>query len=295
MKITTGKIKKPHLGIVFGVEGSGKSTLGSTYPSPIFVGPENGSHNLEISRVEGLRSYKEIMDSLSYLASEKHNFKTVVIDSLDWVEPLLYKFLCEKYKTDVIEDVGGGYGRYVAIMLNEWGNFISALDKLRDSGMNILLIAHYHVKAFNDPATNEPYERYLMKLQEKTSAKFREWVDYVFFLNFETFTKKEKGASKAKAFSDGERYLFTQKTAAYDAKNRFGLPEKMKLETFKEIDLAINGVSASEIEILKQEINEMILDVKDKDLLPKIELAIENSKNDFSKLTAIKNRLKEIV
>ena len=295
MKITSGKIKKPHLGIVFGVEGSGKSTLGSTYPAPIFVGPENGSHNLDISRVEELKTYKDIMDSLEYLNKEKHDFKTVVIDSLDWVEPLLYKFLCEKYKTDAIEDVGGGYGRYVAIMLGEWSNFITALEKLRERGMNVLLIAHYHVKTFNDPSTNEPYERYLMKLQEKTSAKFREWVDYVFFLNFETFTKKEKGSNKAKAFSDGERYLFTQKTAAYDAKNRFGLPEKMKLETFKEIDLAINGASASEVELIKQEIKDLMLDLKDKELLPKIELSIENSKNDFSKLTAIKNRLKEIV
>ncbi len=295
MKITTGKIKKPHLGIVFGVEAIGKSTLASTYPAPIFVGPENGSHNLDTSRVEGLKTYKDILEALNYLLTEKHDFKSVIIDSLDWVEPILYKSICEKFKADAIEDTFGGYGKWVNGMLVEWSNFISALDKLREAGMNVLLIAHYHVKAFNDPSTNEPYERYVMKLQEKTSAKFREWVDYVFFLNFETFTKKDKGMNKAKAFSDGERYIFTQKTTAHDAKNRFGLPEKMKLATFKEIDLAINGASASEIEILKQEINEMILDVKDKELLPKIELAIENSKNDFSKLTAIKNRLKEIV
>lgn len=295
MKITTGKIKKPHLGIAFGVEAIGKSTLASTYPNPIFIGPENGSHNLDTSRAEGLKTYKDILDALNFLMTEKHEFQTVVIDSLDWVEPLLYKSICERFKADAIEDTFGGYGKWVNGMLNEWGNFISALDRLRDNGMNVLLIAHYHVKLFNDPLTNEPYERYVMKLQEKTSAKFREWVDYVFFLNFETFTKKEKGMNKAKAFSDGERYIFTQKTAAYDAKNRFGLPEKMKLETFKEIDMAINGASASDIEVIMQEITGMILDVKDKDLLPKIELALENAKNDFSKLTAIKNRLKEIV
>jgi len=295
VKITSGKIKKPHLGIVFGVESSGKTTLGSTYPNPIFVGPENGSHNVDTSRFEGLKTYEDILKSLNYLLTEKHEYKSVIVDSLDWIEPLLYKFLCTKYKTEVIEDVGGGFGRYVMIMLSEWGNFISALDKLRDSGMNVLLIAHYHVKAFNDPSTTEPYDRYVMKLQEKTSAKFREWVDYVFFLNFETFTKKDRGMSKSKAFSDGERYIFTTKTAAYDAKNRFGLPEKMKLETFKEIDLAINGASVSEVEILKQEISGMVLDIKDKELLPKVQTAIESAKNDFSKLTAIKNRLKEIV
>jgi hypothetical protein len=292
MKITSGRIKRPHLVLIYGVDGAGKSTWASTFPSPIFIGPENGSDNLDVSRAEEIDSYKKMLDSLEWLKNNKHDFKTVVIDSVDWVEPLLYKSLCERYKVDEIESIAGGYGRHVNVMLVEWKVFIEKVNVLRAT-MNIVLISHYHIRAFNDPSSNEPYDRYMIKLQEKTSSLFREWVDCVLFLNFETFTKKDKGVLKAKAFSDGERYLYTTKTAAYDAKNRFGLPPKMKLQTFLEYELAINGASVTDIELIKAEINDLMLDVKDAELLEKIKASMVNA--DFNKLTAIKGRIMEIV
>ena len=295
MKISKGKVKVPHLLLVFGIDGIGKSTFAAGADTALFIGAENGTNNIDTSRVEDIHTYEDVALALDYLIKNETEYKTIVIDSLDWLESLLYVHLLKKHNKEVVEDIGGGFGKYVNVILAEWKLLINKLSVIRDiKKINVILIAHSQIKVFNDPLSLEPYERYVLKLQDKTSALFREFVDAVLFLNYETFVKKEKNMSKAKAFSDGERYIFTQKTAAYDAKNRFGLPPKIKLTTFKEFEHLIHGASASETEVLKQEIDGMILDIKDAELLPKIKTAIENAGNDFGKLTAIKNRLQEI-
>jgi hypothetical protein len=147
------------------------------------------------------------------------------------------------------------------------------------------MTSHYHVKVFNDPATHLPYDRYTLKLAEKTAALFREWVDCVLFANFETFsTSDNKKAVKGKGISTGVRKLYCEKRAAYDAKNRFGLPESINLDYEEFIRLAT--VIKPD---LKKDIEALLLDITDKELLEKIKASMINA--DDNKLTQIKNRI----
>ena len=193
--------------------------------------------------------------------------------------------MCEKFKVVAVEDAGGGYGKWVSIMLAEWTPLIEALKALRAQGKNIVITSHYHVKTFNDPATQLPYDRYCMKLNDKVSAIFREWVDCVLFANFETYAGSiDPKAKKGKGVSTGVRKLYCEKRAAYDAKNRFGLPESINLDYEEFIRLA----TVVKVD-LRKEIESLLLDISDKELLEKIKVTMIGA--DDNKLNQIKNRI----
>lgn len=281
-RASSGVEVMPHCLIIYGVESIGKTGFAASFPSPFFIDIEGGSKNYNVNRITDL-SWLEVISVLGELKDTDH--KTIVIDSLDWLEKLLHKYMCEKFKVVAVEDAGGGYGKWVSVMLAEWTPLIEALKTLRSSGKNIIITSHYHVKVFNDPATQLPYDRYTMKLNEKAAAIFREWVDCVLFANFETFSKSDNSkATKGKGYSTGLRKLYCEKRAAYDAKNRFGLPESINLDYEEFIRLA----TIVKVD-LKKEIDSLLLDISDTELLEKIKASMVGA--DDNKLTQIKNRI----
>jgi hypothetical protein len=290
--VTKGKIKRPLLMCLFGTEGVGKTTFASQAESPIFIGPETGTDNLDVARFQTPKTFTEILGQCEQLLSEKHEFKTVVFDSLDWIERALFtEILAEDTKAKSIEDIGGGYGRYVGIVNNHWEKLIAVTKQLRDKGMNIIFIAHYQVKTFNDPMTSLPYDRYIMKLLEKTSALFREYVDILGFATFEVVSKGDgSNAKKGKGRGDGVRILYTEKRPAHDAKNRFGLPYAMPLD-FGSLISSVGLVDDDKINELKRDINDLVLDIKDSSLVEKVKETIIKADNNYQTLLAIKNRL----
>ena len=55
------------------------------------------------------------VDAVRALAAGGHDFKALVIDTLDHAEPLVWSHVCSAAKVDSIEAVGGGFGKgYVA-------------------------------------------------------------------------------------------------------------------------------------------------------------------------------------
>ena len=40
-KVTRGKLKKPHLVLIYGVDGVGKSSFGAGFPDALFLGAED--------------------------------------------------------------------------------------------------------------------------------------------------------------------------------------------------------------------------------------------------------------
>jgi len=227
-KVQKGPVKRNHFVLLYGVDGVGKSTFGANAPSPIFLGPEDGLGLLDVARFPSPSTWADIKAAVSDLIHEDHEYKTLVIDSLDWIEPLVWASVCKADGVASIEQVDGGFGKGYVQAVEQWNEFIKQLTRLRKK-MHIVLIAHSQIRVFNDPAEDGQYDRYLLKLNEKAGAKFREACDCVFFANFETRIVKKKGQSKAKAFGDGARVMFTERRPAFDAKNRFDLPYQMPL------------------------------------------------------------------
>ncbi len=216
--------------LMHGVAGIGKTTFASASDKPVFILTEDGLGTLGVPHFPLARSFDAVMEALAALYSEAHDFKTVVIDSLDWLEPLVWARACKNNGWASIEDAGYGKG-YVAA-LDLWRQYLDGLNALRDErGLTIIQIAHTDIKRFDSPE-HEPYDRYVIKLHARASALLQEHSDIVLFANYRISTvKSDIGFNKkvTRALGSGERLLFTAERPAFIAKNRYGLPDTLPM------------------------------------------------------------------
>lgn len=234
-QVKRGRIQAPIKALVYGVEGVGKSTLGAGLPEPLFVCAESGTEQLDVARLPEPRAWSEVLQALDELAAGGHGYQSVVVDTVDWLEPLLWDELCRRNKWQSIESPG--YGKGYVEALAEWRGLLRRLDTVRAKGIHVLLLAHATVRRVSPPDL-EPFDRYSLKINEKAAALVREWADAVLFAQYEVSTSKGKQDRVAKAYSTGERVLRTVYSASWDAKNRWGLPETVPLDARVLLDAA---------------------------------------------------------
>jgi hypothetical protein len=282
--IAKGKRRAPYRLLVHGVDGVGKSTFGANAPSPVFLGTEDGTEHLDVARFPAPQSWEDVLDAIRTLAAEPSAYQTLVLDTLDWAEPLLWRFLCEREKAKSIEEVGGGYGKGYQAALDEWRVLLAALERLqRERGTHVILLAHSFIKPFKNPEGDD-YDRYIIKLNEKAAALIREWCSGVYFANYETFAVKDK-AKRVRGVSTGARLIYTQRTAAYDAKDRHELPESLPL-SWAEFAAAAERGQAADPEALKAEISrkaKLLGGEMERETLA----SLERNANDASKLSQL--------
>jgi hypothetical protein len=293
--ITKGRLKVARFGILYGVEGIGKTTFGSKYPNPVFVGPET-SAGFDVARMPRPKDWPEFLDQLRDLQDPAYTYQSLVIDSLDWLEMLLFDHMKKAEKKTSVEDCGGGFGKWVGVAQRHWLDFLVLVDTLKyEKKMEILALAHYQIKVFNDPGTSAPYDRYQLKLNDKCAALLREAADFVLFANFRTsVVMKDQRATKGRGVSDGARIVYTEKRASHDAKNRFSLPEEMAFDystIMGKMDAAVDDILIG----LAKDIEGLLLDIKDAEKLPAYRSYFEANKGNADTLKEIKNRLKVIV
>lgn len=223
--VRTGVRPAPRRSQIVGVEGCGKSTFAADAPSPIFIAAEDGIRHLNVASFPEPQTFGDVIDAIRTLIEDDHQYRTLVLDTLDWIEPLIWDHVCAANGWASVSSPGYGTGYNVA--LDEWRKLLSELDRLRNAkGMEIILLAHVTIKNFSNPA-GQDFSRYESKLNRLASAVVREWTDANLFATFEEFTKKD--GMKVKGVSTGRRVLYTQRTAAWDAKNRFNLPDELPL------------------------------------------------------------------
>ena len=225
---------KPPLIVLYGVGGVGKTTLAAGAPDPVVIWTEDGAGKLKLPGWR-VNTYAEVTEAISTLYTEEHEFKTLVVDSADWLETLIWTEACARNDWKTIEDAGYGKGYVAALMV--WKEYLEGLNALRDEkGMTIIQIAHADIKRFDNPET-EPYDRYVIKLHAKASSLIQEHADIVGFLNYRvSLQKADVGFNKkvSRAVGGGQRVLYLEERPAFHAKNRFGLPTSIDLPTTKE-------------------------------------------------------------
>jgi hypothetical protein len=226
---TSTSLTPPRL-LTYGVAGVGKTLFATSAPRPAVIQTEDGLGTISASTFGVLRSFDEVMEAISSLYSEPHDFQTVVVDSLDWLEPLIWQHTAQLHNQPNIEAFG--YGKGYAAAADTWRSVLEGLNALRDErGMAVILLAHAEIKRFDSPET-EPYDRYQPKLHRSASALVQEHVDAVLFANYRVTTmKSDVGFNKkvVRGVSGGDRLLHTVERPAFLAKNRFGLPETLPL------------------------------------------------------------------
>lgn len=174
--------------------------------------------------------------SLTDLRREPHDYETVVIDSLDWLERLVFDKLCAEHSVSSVEQVAGGYSKGYTLALTNWREIIEHLNALRNErGMVVLLIAHSKVERFEDPESS-PYDRYSPRLHKHAAALVSEWCDAVLFATRKIRTQSEDAGFNRKRTiahaigkAGGERILRCVGGPSCVAKNRYGITEEVPL------------------------------------------------------------------
>jgi hypothetical protein len=226
-KLVKGRLTQPKRVVLYGPEGIGKSTFAASAPGPIFLGAEDGTGELDVVRFPFPETFAEVREAIRTLTLEKHDFQTLVIDTLDWIEPLIWSHCCTRDGESNIE--GYGYGKGYVAAMDEWRALISDMERLRQAKpMHVLFLAHSSIRSFKNPQ-GEDYDRFELKLHAKAAGLVKEWSDAVLFANYETFAKKDEKTKRVRGVDTGARLVHTERRAAFDAKNRYGLPQSLPL------------------------------------------------------------------
>jgi hypothetical protein len=217
--------------VVHGQEGVGKTTLAAQFPNPVFLQTEDGTPSgLRLSSFGLLEAYPAVRAALTALASEQHDFQTIVIDALDELEGLIWADVCTTRGWPSIETPGYGKG-YIEVDL-WWHDLLKALEFLRrERGMIVLLLAHSAIETINDPRAAS-YTSYQLRLHKRARGLVQDWADAIGFLAPDLIIKTEDaGFSKTRHRADGgsTRWLHTEGRPSFVAKNRYGLPAKIMI------------------------------------------------------------------
>jgi hypothetical protein len=225
-RVKRGDAELPPRILIAGPEGIGKSTIASQAPSPLFICSEDGLTGLEHVARFSPSSLQELNALLDELVTNPGEYKSLVIDTADWLERMIYDGICKRDGKANIEDYG--YGKGYTIAEQELVSVLAKLDQIRHAQrLWIVVLSHVQIRTFQDPR-GDSWDRYEMKGNKKFTGIFREWPDACLFAVFEVFKTKEKGSIKEKTIG-GDRVLHTQWSPAWDAKNRLNLPESIPL------------------------------------------------------------------
>ena len=230
MKIIKGIVKRPRRVLLYGTHGIGKSTWAASAPSPIFLTTEDGLSDIGVDRTPLLKDLGAFNNWVSDLLTQTHEYRTVVVDTLDWLERLIFNDVAQSAGKDSIEDFG--YGKGYGLALTQWEFVLKSLGYLRDKGMAVILLAHARIVKV-EPPDRDSYTRYEPDLHKSVSPMLQEWVDEVLFATYKMDVKQSNegfNKKRGQAIGDGERVVCTCEKPTHLAKRRVQMPDEIPLK-----------------------------------------------------------------
>lgn len=230
--IVRARAKKPPRIVIHGEGKIGKSTFGAQAPNPVFLPIEDGLDHIDAAMFPRPTRLEHVWSAFSALASGGHDYKTLVIDSLDWLEPLIWRAVCEANNWATIEEPGYGKG-YVAVT-EVWRNVAAWIESLRASGIATIMIAHSTLRKIDQP-DSDPYDRWEPKIHQKAWAIIAEMADLVLFGYRPVsvaVSRDQKGRPQrkiARASVLGESMVRCRPSGVAVAGARWPMPERLPL------------------------------------------------------------------
>src|SRR5690606_25586164 len=134
-------VKRPRRIMLYGVHGVGKTTWAAQAPGAIILPTEEGANDIECAKLPLADTFEMFMSYISALYSDPHDYSTVIVDSLDWLERLIWSVVCKENNVETISDIS--YGRGYDAAIKNWDQVLSGLDALRnDRGMMVIVLSH---------------------------------------------------------------------------------------------------------------------------------------------------------
>lgn len=230
MRIITGVMPKAVKVVLYGPEGIGKTSFAAKAPNPLFIDTEGSTTRLNVRRLPAPQSWAMVLEQVQWVIYNPQACGTLVVDTADWAQRLATNAVCAKLNVGGIEDLS--YGKGYSYVYEEFGRLLNLLDQVIDRGINVIVNAHAAMRKFEQPDEMGSYDRWELKLNNSQKCSIagmvKEWADMVLFANYETIVVKNEN-KKGKA-QGGQRVMYTAHHPCWDAKNRFGLPEKLPFD-----------------------------------------------------------------
>lgn len=228
MNISRGIIPTAKKVVIYGPEGIGKSTFAAKFPRAVFIDTEGSTSNMDVARVDPPQRWQDILDAVDWFLKNPGELGTLVIDTIDWAEALAFRAVCEDKKVGGIEDIP--YGKGYTFAKDKIRTLLDKLSALKDLGVNVVLVAHAIISKFEQPDELGSYDRFALKLNQKNIAPLvKEWADLLLFANYRTDVVTTQDGKK-KATGGKKRVMYTERSACWDAKNRFGLEDPLPFD-----------------------------------------------------------------
>lgn len=251
MNILKDKQKLPPRIVLYGIEGIGKSTFAANAPKPIFIPTEDGLGEIHCDQYPLCGSVSEVYTALNEVLKEEHDYGTVVIDSLDWLERLIWDDLCREWNVKSIEKVDGGYARGYTHALGYWRPLLNLLDQIRERRRMVVIgLAHSKIEKVEDPEC-QAYTRNMPRMHKLSADLVVEWADAVLFATRKlVISTEDAGFNRKRAVAHalgtdgGKRVIRCIGGPACKAKNRYGMPDEMPLD-WTEVQAAIATAQSS--------------------------------------------------
>ena len=145
---------------------------------------------------------------------------------------LVLQTICAESNVKSIEGIP--YGKGWQIECEKVARFLENTDRLIKAGIHVILICHAITRKTTLPEEIDEFDHWELKLGNKTTNKIapllKEWSDMTLFLAFKTQVMAADDKGKVHKATSVQRVMYATKSAWWDAKNRFGLPESMPLD-----------------------------------------------------------------
>jgi hypothetical protein len=215
--ITRGKQKRPFFAILYGQPGVGKTTLAAQLPNSIFLDLEKGTSFLDAAR---LQPEGTISEALEEIEEAMESYDSLIIDSLSSLELKHQREVCDEQGWPHIDILD--YGKSRGTWKTKFIKLITDLDRFREAGKNVLIVAHQGLRETKDPISQENYDHFSFECHKEVHKSILSHIDGCFFL-------KQKGlVNNDKVIGNGSRVLFTKDRPQYTAKSRWDLPEQIE-------------------------------------------------------------------
>ncbi len=221
-RVQRGKIQKPRRICVYGSHGVGKTTWAATkFPDALVISTEDGSGDMDVARLV-VNTAIEVLQAANEAA--KSEFKTVIIDSIDWFEKFVEDALhAEGFQQD--------FGKGTVEVARRIGKLFEQLDLCISAGKTVILIAHEETKKV-ESVSGASWDRVQPKLSKKACGRLLEWADEVLHAEIETFvSSKDEGFGRERgiATTSGRRILKSDTHPSYVSKRRIKLADKIDM------------------------------------------------------------------
>jgi len=257
-RILKGKVDRPPRVVVYGFDGVGKTGFAAGAPNVFFLDANKGSFKYNVDRVL-IESWDETYEWLVAIENGEIKCDNVALDAVSDFESMSYARL---FPGSTISKYEGGYNKGDDVAVLEWRRLLSQLERVWLKGKGVILISHANVKKFEDP-TGPGYERFELATRKPLAHLLRGWSDYVLFARENVTLAGEKN-KPVKATTTGERWIYTRRTPAYDAKARGTtlFPERIPL-SWDEFVKAVKEDDARGGQ-MKKDLDSMLAEIADK-------------------------------